>query len=1850
MFQVQKNKSTFARRKVAGRSGGRRSLRCEALEARRVLTSYLVNTTADTIADDGVVSLREALQAANTNASVNSVAAGDTGPGVVDTISFDAALSGMTIALSGTELSVSDNVSIELGAAESITVDAGGSSRVFAINTGTGAASISGLSIVGGSDVRGGGVYVSTGESLSLVGVTISQNIASGDAATEGGGGLFNDGGTVNIVDSLIAGNQATGASGSGGGLFSLSGSLTVEDSQIAGNVANRAGGGIELGVGDLTLTNVALGGIRASDGNIAGPSGTASPGNGGGLHVTGDGGVTSTTVNVIGGAVQNNFAAREGGGLWNQANVLMTVSGGTLIGNNVAAGPDVDDGGGGIFNNGGELIVDGVELSNNSVTGAMGNGGAVSNVNGGTANIINSDIADNFALGSNGSGGGIANLSASVLSVTNTEISGNVASRAGGGIEDASDVAGVVGVTLTNVELSGNNAGLVDEDATAAAPGNGGGLHVTGAGDVVITGGLVASNIAASEGGGLWNGTGTMSIDGTSIRRNVASGDDADTGGGGVFSVGGDIFISNSSVELNVADGDAGSGGGILNDGGNLTVTDTTISSNRANRAGGGIEATAGSTTTLENVQLDLNDVGPSPGNGGGLHITGDGNVTITGGTVIGNTAAREGGGLWNGSGTMTVNGTLIDGNIASGDAADDGGGGVFNNGGTLVISNATISNNVADGSSGSGGGVLNLGGALSIEESSISGNQANRAGGGIEVTGGSVTTIEDTSVSSNLAGISPAVASPGNGGGVHIGGNGRVTILGGDVTGNQAVEGGGLWNSPAGRLVVDGTTIASNSAVRGGGIYNEEAEPDATQEFELDFIALNDSGVSGSGTVTVSSPTTTTREVRVVIDAEGLEDLSGIPGAIHVAHIHGQFAGNAVRPLLQQGDGPFFQGAGGTANGFPPVASVPPTLSEDDGRTIEDGFLDFLEGRPKYGPVVLNLTSTQMRDALPSGSNPPDGVPPLGHFLALAGGGNINPAALFPSGTEFNLDTTYTFDLTDADEARQFANIAPAGLREIVLHGKTIPTTISDAIDAEAMGAAPGGVALGDGTSFRVTAPIGVSEITAVSGAVTVTDATITDNTATGDEATDGGGGIHNLGTLTVDRTSITNNVATGSAGSGGGLLNGSLAKFTDTVISGNTANRAGGGIEATAGSTTTLVGINLDANEVGSSPGNGGGLHITGAGNATIDGGTVRGNTAAREGGGLWNGSGTMTVTATLIEGNTASGDAGDDGGGGIFNNGGTLRINDAVIRDNVANGASGSGGGLFSLAGEVTIDNTTIAQNGANRAGGGIEIVDGDLGLTATDLIDNDADGTITGGVANPGNGGGLHVSGMSGTTVTIDGGIVSGNSAGSEGGGLWNQSGSTLRVQNGIRISGNVASGDAADNGGGGIFNNGGTVEINDALINENSSEGTAGSGGGIFNDGGIVTVIGTEISGNSANRAGGGIESNGEASTTLTLVDLLNNDTGPSPGNGGGLHITGPGDVQIVDSTVSGNTATNEGGGLWNSAAGVMTVDGSTIVGNQSPVGGGVFNDGIGGDVTLINSTVSKNIATGSGGGIATEGGTTSLISVTVAENVAATGGGLANLGTRDVSITNTIVDGNSAAAGPDVSGSVAGDFNLISNTNGAAVTGVSNILDVSAALEPLADNGGPTLTHALMPASAAVNAGTLAGLDVDQRNVDRPQDGAADIGSFESESVGTVDAPLQNQIAPLDVTGDGMVSQVDVFRIINFIYRNNRSTGLVAGELQTSDVNTQASSSNPVKSFVDVSGDNRVTPIDVLRVVNALNRNRGAFEVDAVFESGDESELGFDAGSIAIADMFGDSDDEKEPIRSPVSTIGVNF
>ncbi|QWC84197.1 hypothetical protein KLP28_11410 [Nocardioidaceae bacterium] len=623
---------------------------------------------------------------------------------------------------------------------------------------------------------------VSAGASL-----TIRRAILTNGAPGVGeSGGAIRSAGDLDIRNSRILKNTVTGEGASGGAVFNDGGELLVSASRLNRNSAVRAGGAVELDGGTALIRNSRMAGNNA---------GTA-PGNGGALHTTGDGQVT-----LVGSSARNNTAV-EGGGLWNSDTgslglVRTEVQGNTATGSN--AGDATDAGGGGIYNDGGTVVV-------------------------GASQVLRND-----ATGTSASGGGILNKG--TMEIESTTISDNSATRAGGGIEGA-------GGSSTDVLNS-----AVLNNAVATNPGNGGGVHLGGDAEATVVGSRVLGNTAGAEGGGLWNNTGTMTVESTVLRGNSAGGDAADNGGGGLYNNGGTMVVTNAVVEDNSATGTAGSGGGILNNAGTLTVTETTVESNEANRAGGGIEAADG-TTEIRRSSLVGNSIATAaPGNGGGLHIGGAGTSLVARSLVQGNTAV-EGGGLWNsGAGDMTVRNSEVSENVATGtNAADDpateeneattdaGGGGIYNDGGTMSVVSSDVLGNSASGASASGGGLLTNGGDVTVRNSLVDGNDATRAGGGIEIQGAADADTATLAVLGSDVTNNVTSNNPGNGGGIHLAGNATIELdEDTTITGNQAGdavnptneteggagEGGGVWlsgNSDGGQLTVGGATICGN------------------------------------------------------------------------------------------------------------------------------------------------------------------------------------------------------------------------------------------------------------------------------------------------------------------------------------------------------------------------------------------------------------------------------------------------------------------------------------------------------------------------------------------------------------------------------------------------------------------------------------------------------------------------------------------------------------------------------------------------------------------------------------------------------------------------------------------------------------------------------------------------------------------------------------------------------------------------------------------------------------------------------------------------------------------------------
>jgi parallel beta-helix repeat protein len=163
----------------------------------------------------------------------------------------------------------------------------------------------------------------------------------------------------------------------------------------------------------------------------------------------------------------------------------------------------------------------------------------------------------------------------------------------------------------------------------------------------------------------------------------------------------------------------------------------------------------------------------------------------------------------------------------------------------------------------------------------------------------------------------------------------------------------------------------------------------------------------------------------------------------------------------------------------------------------------------------------------------------------------------------------------------------------------------------------------------------------------------------------------------------------------------------------------------------------------------------------------------------------------------------------------------------------------------------------------------------------------------------------------------------------------------------------------------------------------------------------------------------------------------------------------------------------------------------------------------------LTNSTISGNTATQNGGGIHNYSSSDLVLTnVTLSGNGAASGGGLYNDLVAGANIKNTII-ANSASGGDCIlaNGSVissASANNLLEDNSNACgfVNSVSgNIIGTDPQLGPLQNNGGATETHALLSGSAAFNSGANANCPAaDQRGVSRPQGATCDIGAYEKK------------------------------------------------------------------------------------------------------------------------------------------------
>jgi CSLREA domain-containing protein len=160
--------------------------------------------------------------------------------------------------------------------------------------------------------------------------------------------------------------------------------------------------------------------------------------------------------------------------------------------------------------------------------------------------------------------------------------------------------------------------------------------------------------------------------------------------------------------------------------------------------------------------------------------------------------------------------------------------------------------------------------------------------------------------------------------------------------------------------------------------------------------------------------------------------------------------------------------------------------------------------------------------------------------------------------------------------------------------------------------------------------------------------------------------------------------------------------------------------------------------------------------------------------------------------------------------------------------------------------------------------------------------------------------------------------------------------------------------------------------------------GAAGVGAGIFNDDGRVTISDSVVRDNVSSRNGGGIRNLSRGLLNIFHSSITDNTSGTA-GFGGGGGIDNDGTLIITNSTIAGNSSQLEGGGIF--AGGIAIIINTTFANNNSraDVGGGFAS--VGGSFTIINSTISGNTASSGGGGIGHRSGTLELQNTIVAGN-----------------------------------------------------------------------------------------------------------------------------------------------------------------------------------------------------------------------------------------------------------------------
>lgn len=503
-----------------------------------------------------------------------------------------------------------------------------------------------------------------------------------------------------------------------------------------------------------------------------------------------------------------------------------------------------------------------------------------------------------------------------------------------------------------------------------------------------------------------------------------------------------------------------------------------------------------------------------------------------------------------------------------------------------------------------------------------------------------------------------------------------------------------------------------------------------------------------------------------------------------------------------------------------------------------------------------------------------------------------------------------------------------------------------------------------------------------------VTLSDSTLSDNSAA-----NGGALYQSGGELTLSGLTASDNSATGN---GGALyLNGSSATLSDLSLTNNSASGNGGGLYA---SSTSLT-LN-DGTLSGHSAASGGVFYLSG-GDATLGPLTASGNSASSTGGVLYASNNSLNLANSTLSTNTAG------SGGALYLNGGSATLSDLTLSSNSAT----SGGALYSNGSSLSFSTLVASLNSASSgAGGALYLSGGSATINGATFTSNSATG----------DGGALYASN---SPLSLDSGTLSANeSSGGAGGALYLSGGS-------LTLSGSTLSGNQADSHGGALYAATPAVTISNSSLLSNLSN--SGQGGAGYLSGASGTISASTWDQNEASSHGGGLVA---LDSTLTFSSNTLSSNKSNLGLGGALYLSG-GEATLTGSSLTSNSAYTHGGAIYMTATLLSLTDGS-VASNKSSVGHGGAIYGYEGSLSATGVPFSSNEARG-GGAIYLYQSESTLSGTTFSSNKSHYGeGGALFLNEGTASLSGSVIEKNSSYKGGGGGAYISGTtISLLDNT-----------------------------------------------------------------------------------------------------------------------------------------------------------------------------------------------------------------------